>query len=245
MLDPQPDPDNTGGGIAAQKSKSLPNQRRDFFLRVIIFANGEIAHKAPILDFIQKGDFIIAADGGARHCLSLGLFPKLVIGDLDSLTKEEIQTLEQNGTNFERHPPNKNETDLELALFSAIQYNPKEIIIFGALGARWDMSVANLLLLAHPDLISTPIRVLDGPQELSLVQGDHVKEIKARPGDMGSLIPLLGDAKGITTSGLEFPLDGETLRFGATRGVSNVMRKSTARIALEEGLLLVVLIEDR
>ena len=245
MHDPQPDPDNTGGGIAAQKSKSLPNQRRDFFLRVIIFANGEIAHKAPVLDTIQDGDFTIAADGGARHCLRLGLFPKLVIGDLDSLLEEQIQTLEQNGTIFERHPPHKNETDLELALFKASQLDPEEIIIFGALGARWDMSVANLLLLAHPDLISRSIRIIEGLQELFIVQGGQVKEIKAGLGDTVSLIPLMGDAIGISTSGLEYPLENETLRYGATRGISNVMRANIARIALEAGLLLVVLIRDR
>jgi len=212
---------------------------------VILFANGEIQHPQPILEFIQDGDFIIAADGGARHCLSLGLLPKLVIGDFDSLTEAELQTLESAGAELQRHPVAKDETDLELALLKARELNPDEVIIFAALGQRWDMSVANLMLLSHPRLKALPIRIMDGSQELFLFSGGQEREIRAQPGDTVSLIPLMGDAKGITTSGLEYPLENETLIFGATRGVSNVMSANLARMQLKEGLLLVILIKDR
>ncbi|MBL6980777.1 MAG: thiamine diphosphokinase [Anaerolineales bacterium] len=213
-------------------------------MRVIVFANGEIQNPKEILGFVDEMDILIAANGGARHCLSLALFPKLIIGDHDSLTEAEIQTLEQGGAELQQHPANKDETDLELALFKAKEFNPEEIIIFGALGARWDMSVANLLLLAHPGLKLTPIRIIDGFDELSVLQSDQVKEIFAQPGDTISLIPLCGDAKGISTHGLEYPLEKGTLRFGATRGVSNVISENQAWITLEEGLLLVVIIKD-
>lgn len=212
-------------------------------MRVIVFTNGELQHPQSVLEIIQDGDVLIAADGGARHCLSLGLFPKLVIGDFDSLGEVELHELENAGAVILRYPADKDETDLELALIKAREYGPGEIIIFGALGARWDMTLANLMLMAHPDLASLNIRIIDGPQEISLLRGSQSKQIHGQPGDTVSLIPLLGDASGISTRGLEYPLEKGTLRFGATRGVSNVMRTQLARVQLDEGLLLVVLIK--
>ncbi|MBC8497221.1 MAG: thiamine diphosphokinase [Chloroflexi bacterium] len=213
-------------------------------MRVIIFANGELQHPQSVLEIIQDGDVLIAADGGARHCLSLGLFPKLVIGDFDSLSEAELRELEEAGAEILRHPTDKDETDLELALLKAREYKPKEIIILGALGARWDMTLANLLLLAHRELGSQKIRIIDGYQELSLLRNGESMEIHGHAGDTVSLIPILGDARGISTQGLVYPLKNGTLHVGASRGVSNVMKNQYARVELEEGLLLVVLIKD-
>jgi len=208
---------------------------------VIIFANGEIQYPQDVLDFIAEGDVLIAADGGARHCLSLGLLPKLVIGDFDSLTGAELDDLERAGVELEHHPIDKDETDLELALFKARELNPLEVIIFGALGARWDMTLANILLLAQWGGTSLPMRIVDGPQELTLLHNKQSKEIHGQPGDTVSLIPILGDAKGITTQGLQYPLDDGILHFGTSRGVSNVMKTQLAHVELEEGLLIVIL----
>jgi len=213
-------------------------------LRVIVFANGNLHHPETVLEIIQEGDIFIAADGGARHCLSLGLLPKLVIGDFDSLTVKELEELENAGVDIHRHPANKDETDLELALIKAKEHNPEEVIIFGALGARWDMTLANIMMMAHPEFTLLNIRIIDGPQEISLIGGGQIKQIRGEKGNTVSLIPLSGDARGISTYGLEYPLDNGILRFGATRGVSNIMQSQHARVQLENGLLLVVTNRD-
>ena len=213
-------------------------------MRVIVFANGELGHPQGILEVIQNGDVLIAADGGARHCLSLGLLPNVVIGDFDSLTEGELLELEKAGAEILRHPAHKEQTDLELALLEARQYKPEEIMIFGAMGARWDMSLANLMLLAHPDFFPSKMRILDGTQEISLLRDGQSMQIHGQKGDTVSLIPIMGDAKGIYTQGLEYPLVNGRLRFGTARGVSNVMQAKKARVQLEEGLLLVVVIGE-
>jgi thiamine pyrophosphokinase len=183
---------------------------------------------------------LIAADGGARHCVSLNLVPQIVIGDFDSLSAKELSALESAGTQIIRHSTRKDETDLELALHKAQEYQPQEILIFGALGARWDMTLANLLLLAHPAFTATNTRLLDGPQEIRLLQSGQTASLIGKPGDTVSLIPLQGDAYGITTNGLEYPLKNETLKFGATRGISNVIEAEDATIQLRQGLLLII-----
>ncbi len=209
-------------------------------MRVIVIANGEFADGAELAASVQQGDILIAADGGARHCLSLGLLPRLVIGDFDSLTPNEVQTLSQSGTPIIQHPRQKDETDLELALRQAIVFSPDEIIVYGALGLRWDMTITNLLLLAHPDFATRDIRLVDGRQEIFLLRGETSRTIHGQPGDTVSLIPIQGDTSGITTQGLEYSLNDERLVFGTTRGVSNSLLGHEAQLQLASGLLLII-----
>jgi thiamine pyrophosphokinase len=117
----------------------------------------------------------------------------------------------------------------------------KQIFIIGALGDRWDMTIANILLAAHPDLSHIAIRFLDGSQELSILRGEGQIDFDGKPGFLVSLIPIAGDARGITTYGLEYPLNNETLYFGTSRGVSNVISKSHAQIYIREGVILICL----
>lgn len=213
-------------------------------MRIHIFANGLLDETDRENIRIAAGERVIAADGGLQHCLRLNIQPDLVVGDFDSLSEVELEALEESGVQLERHPVAKDETDLELALAAAARWGADEVRVYGALGARWDMSVANLLLLAHPDYQSLSIRLIAGRQTLRLVQAGETVQLHGQSGDLVSLIPLRGEAAGVRTVGLAYPLRGETLNFGYTRGISNVMQGSTAQISLEEGLLLCVQATD-
>jgi thiamine pyrophosphokinase len=208
--------------------------------RTIIFANGLLTDPASARAAMGAADRLIAADGGLHHLLALGLRPHVLIGDLDSVEPAEAQTTEVSGTRIERFPPRKDQTDLELAVRLACAEGATDILIFGALGARWDQTLANLLLLAHPDFRPVRLRLVDGAQQIYLIQGQAV--IEGRPGDTVSLISLQGDAHGVTTHGLEYPLDRGSLAFGSTLGVSNVLLGSQARVTVEEGLVACVVI---
>jgi thiamine pyrophosphokinase len=207
-------------------------------LRAIIFANGGFTAPPELL----PSDLIIAADGGGRHCLALGLTPHLVVGDFDSIDPEQLTLLRQAGAELIRYPTHKDYTDLELALQHARQRGAEQVLVLAALGGRWDQTLANVLLPAAHQFADLPIHLLDGNQEISLVHAGQTQILQGSPGDTLSLIPLMGDALGVTTHGLEYPLQGETLSFGSTRGVSNVLLGEQARISLEAGLLLCVVI---
>lgn len=142
---------------------------------------------------------------------------------------------------LERHPAAKDETDLELALYAARRWEAAEVLIYGALGARWDMSVANLLLLAHPDFQDLQIKLIAGSQTVTLVRGGERLRLQGKPGDIVSLIPLRGDVHGVQTEGLQYPLRDESLLFGATRGISNVLQGEQAAVSLESGELLCII----
>lgn len=206
-------------------------------MRAVIIANGPLTQPVTL----QPDDLVIAADGGSHHCLSLGIRPQVVIGDLDSVSNEEIERLSALGAEIITYPRRKDFTDLELALLEAQKRGADRVLLLAALGARWDQSLANLLLpAAMPGL---RISLVDGQQEIHFVRPGETLEIRGKTGDIVSLIPLGGDAQGITTHGLEYPLFGETLRLGSTRGISNVLlgqeiNAGRASVMLETGLLL-------
>ena len=211
-------------------------------MRAVIFANGRFPDPAAHRHLIRPDDLIVAADGGTAHARALGLAPHVIIGDLDSLEPGLRAELAEAGTQFLAHPPAKDETDLELALLYAVQQGAEEILILGALGGRIDQTVANLLLLAHPTLAWVRARVVEGNQTAFLIRGEAL--IEGAPGDTVSLIPLGGDARGVTAEGLRWPLHDDTLRFGPARGVSNVLLGRQARVRVREGTLLCVVIHQ-
>lgn len=209
-------------------------------MRAIIFANTELHDLDATKRLIQPSDVLIAADGGARNCLALGLTPSVVIGDFDSLSEQEQSQLESAGAQLIRHSARKDETDLELALLHAKSLEADEVIVLAGLGARWDQSLANLLLPAHPHLEGLDITFIDGNQLIGTIYDQ--RRIKGNPGDTVSLLPIGGDVTGVITMNLEYPLSDETLFFGTTRGMSNVLVENEASVTIKSGVLLCVLI---
>ena len=208
-------------------------------MRAIIIAAGQ-SLDGDCPRWIDKEDLIIAADGGARRALAWGLDPHLVVGDMDSLPAADRTALEARGCRFVQHPRAKDETDLELALARAAQEGAQEIVILGALGGRLDHTLSNVLLLALPALEGLSVRIVSGAQEAMLLRAGETVSLEGQPGDLVSLLPLGGDARGVTTEGLAWGLEGDVLNFGASRGVSNEMTAPVARIELDRGYLWVV-----
>ncbi|MCX6072300.1 MAG: thiamine diphosphokinase [Chloroflexi bacterium] len=209
-------------------------------MRAVVVANGHLSHPALDGACLRPDDWVLAADGGLRNCTLLGINPAVIIGDLDSVSPSDLPPLQSAGVTIVQHPERKDETDLELALAYAVAHGSREILVLGALGDRWDQTLANALLLASPTLEAVLIWMVDGLQQVALARPDRSIALHGHAGDTVSLLPLAGDALGVTTSGLEYPLDNETLLFAATRGVSNTLLGTTATVQITAGLLLVV-----
>lgn len=206
--------------------------------RSIIFANGSLADPEPVRRFINPANLLIAADGGTRHALALGLTPSVIIGDLDSLTVDDRRWTVERGAQLVEFPRDKNETDLELAINYAIDQGCTEIVIVAALGGRLDQTLGNLSLLTDPRLAALDIRLDDGVEEVIFVR--ERCQVTGKPGNTVSLLPWGGDVTGVRTEGLRWPLNRETLYPYKTRGISNELMADTASIEIESGLLLVV-----
>jgi thiamine pyrophosphokinase len=204
--------------------------------RIIIFANGDLPNPEKARTLLRADDFVIAADGGVRHALALGLTPRVLIGDLDSLPKGF------DASNFEGEivlfPKDKNETDLELAIQHALTLAPDQVLILGALGGRMDQTLANIALLSDAKLSGFDIRLNDGVEEIFFCR-DQV-QVEGRSGDIISLIPWGGEVAGVVTSGLQWALNDETLYPDKTRGISNEMTGDAATVSIKSGLLLLI-----
>ena len=205
-------------------------------MRAVIFANGDASDPDIVRHWVAQADLIIAADGGTRHALSAGVLPQVVIGDLDSLADADREQLDRSGVQPIVYPTHKDYTDLELAVRYARGQQATEIIIFGALGGRWDQSLANVMLLAAPELAQVPVRLVDHALSIQVIR-DRA-EIAGRVGDTLSLIALSGDAHGVTIEGCEYPLHEAALPLGATLGISNVFAQPAAKITVRQGLIL-------
>ena len=206
--------------------------------RAVIFANGELRSVDIVRKQIQSHDFIIAADGGQRHLQTLGLRPDLLIGDLDSLSQQEIDGIQSSKVEVMRFACQKDETDLELAIHAVIQRGFQDLLIIAALGGRLDQTLGNLSLLLRPELTDCQVRLDDGCEEVWLVRSSLT--IYGRAGERLSLLALGVAARGIQTEGLQYSLHGETLEAHQTRGISNVMTSSVARISLSSGPLICI-----
>jgi thiamine pyrophosphokinase len=206
--------------------------------RALIFVNGEIVNPGAARSLVQPDDIILAADGGARHALALGVIPSAIIGDLDSLTASEVRVFDDMGVHILRFPQAKDETDLELALSHAIRAGHTPIIIIGAYGGRIDQTIGNFALLASPAAIRANVRLDDGITESFFTSSKAI--IHGKPGDIVSFIPWGSPVEGVSTEGLAYPLNKETLFPDRTRSISNQMLARTAQVKLKLGLLLCV-----
>ncbi len=209
-------------------------------MRILVAANGIYDPLIDVLSWRKQTELLIAADGGSEQCLRAGVVPDIVIGDLDSISEKSLNRLKSENKKILPYPIEKDFTDLELALKYAVDHGASEVIVLGALGARWDMSIANVMLLGADFLKNVKVRLVAENQETFLIRGGEQAEIQGEPGDLVSLIPMEGDAQGITTSGLRYPLRDEKLIFAGTRGVSNQLSVHRALIHLKLGSLLCI-----
>jgi thiamine pyrophosphokinase len=193
---------------------------------------------------VKDGALLICADSAGEAALAWELTPDFLVGDMDSITPAALKTLsEMPGVQVKAVKPEKDETDLELAIYFALDFGATEITICGGVGGRLDHTLANLYLLAMPRLMTPQVRsrILSEQEEIILLRPElSPLELKGTGGQLVSLFPFKGDVDGIYTQKLYYPLNNETLYFGPSRGISNVMLDIDAIIEIKSGLLLII-----
>ncbi|MGH3132674.1 MAG: thiamine diphosphokinase [Gaiellaceae bacterium] len=204
---------------------------------VVVVAGGE-RPRAEAVQLVAAGTPVVAADRGLEHALALGLDVTIAIGDFDSASPEAVARAEADGVRVERHPPDKDATDLELALDAALELHPARILVLAGVGERLDHLLSALLLLGSQRYAEVELDAHIGSSRVHVIQAERALE--GEPGELLSLLALHGPAKGVRTGGLLYPLAGETLEPGSSRGVSNVFAAPTATVGVERGTLLAV-----
>lgn len=206
---------------------------------VIVLVGGEPTEPAHVdRSILPPGAFVIAADSGLAHATPWGLTVDVVVGDLDSVDRGELDAAIAGGARVEEHPAAKDETDFELALATARDAGARRVLVIGGAGRRLDHLLGNLLLLGSDAWAGLEIQARIGPAHVWVVRGEVV--INGEPGDLITLLPVGGPAFSVQTTGLRYPLHAETLPAGTPRGVSNELIHTQATVRLAGGVLLAI-----
>jgi thiamine pyrophosphokinase len=204
---------------------------------VVVVAGGEAPGRQAALA-VPAGATVIAADSGLEHAVALGLDVAIAVGDFDSASAAAVADAVARGVRVARHPAAKDATDLELALEEALALRPDRVVVLAGEGDRLDHLLSLLLLLGAGRFADVVVDAVVGDARVHVVRGERV--LAGAPGELVSLLALHGPAEGVRTEGLEYPLEGETLEPGSSRGVSNVFVGESARVAVERGVVLAI-----
>lgn len=200
-------------------------------MKCAIFAGGEIKD----LSFIDvSDDFIICADSGYKYARELGIVPDMIIGDFDSYTDELPENIE-----IYRSIPEKDDTDTMLAVKTAISRGFTEIVLYGALGKRFDHTFANVQTLLYAHENGCTMRIADADNEITLQSAGEIYYPK-RDGWYFSIFALTDTAVISEYSGVKYPLENYTLTSSFPVGVSNEITADSAFLKISSGIVLVV-----
>jgi thiamine pyrophosphokinase len=206
----------------------------------IVFAGSGSVAPAVRAQLPGEAD-VIAADSGLAVAHGLGVRVDVLVGDMDSVDAAAVEAAEAAGTNVQRHPAEKDATDLELALDAAVARGARKIVVIDGGGDRLDHLLGNLLLLTSAALAGVEVEAFTGTARFAVARGgDPPVTIRGEPGSLVTLLPVGGPARGIVTTALRYPLRDEELAPGTSRGVSNELAAEAASVELVSGVLLVV-----
>ena len=207
-------------------------------IETVMVVAGGTSGPAPVPFAFAEPDLVVAADAGVDRALALGLQVDVAVGDFDSVTQAGLAAVELAGGRVERHPRAKDATDLELALNIALAAGPRRILVVGSESGRLDHLLASLLLISAPSYAGVEVDALLGGTHVHVIH--RSRTFAGVPGELVSLLAMHGSAERVTTHGLAYSLQGETLADGTSRGVSNVFAEPIACVTLEKGVLLMI-----
>lgn len=206
--------------------------------RTVLLLNGTAADPAWHCRQIRPTDYIICVDGGANLARRLGIVPHRIVGDLDSITPDTRTYFESQGCEFDIYPREKDLTDTQIALAIAGERGDREVLLLGALGGRIDHSLANIFSLVP--LAEQGVDLILAEPEQNLYITNHRLDLDGQVGELVSIFALTTTVGGVTTSGLQYPLQEAVLRQDQPYAVSNVLTDGQAWVEVGEGVALII-----
>lgn len=203
--------------------------------QVVIVAGGDLRTRIPS----PGGAIVIAADSGYDHAHAAGIPVDVLIGDLDSISPTGRRHAAATGVVVTEHPADKDFTDLELALRIAVDRGATSIDVYGGEGGTVGHLVAGALALTSSLLDGIDVRWHVESGTVRVARPGHPVSVSGTPGDVITIVPV-GNLVGVTTTGLQWQLDGDALDAGSTRGVSNRLEQSPATVRTDAGTALVI-----
>ncbi|WP_223588567.1 thiamine diphosphokinase [Neobacillus bataviensis] len=211
-----------------------------------ILAGGPEDLLPDLKEYEEENTIWVGVDRGVFHLLKCNISPVIAFGDFDSVSPEELQFIESKVEELKRFKPEKDETDMELALNWALEQNPEKIRIFGATGGRLDHLFANVQLLLNPLRAKKTVDIclIDRNNLLFLKEPGTYTIKKMNAEKYISFVPLTLTVSGITLEGFKFPLKNQHISLGSTLCISNELISDYGTFSFSEGILIVIRSHD-
>ena len=197
----------------------------------------------PHLSHSEKEDITwLGVDRGVYFILEMGITPDFAVGDFDSVTEKEWEIIEDKAPAIRRVQPEKDETDMELALMWAVKQNPSYIKVFGATGGRLDHLMANAFMLSyyqkqHPNV---KMEIVDIQNQLSIYYPGKYELDRDSQKKYISFIPLKSEVAGLNLTGFKYPLVDQRVHFGSSLCISNELIQQSGTFSFEKGILMLI-----
>lgn len=198
--------------------------------------------------FLENRSFdkIIAVDGGLAAVSRLQLKPDAIVGDFDTVKEQVLAEYKASSDKiiWETHKPEKDETDTELALDTAIRLGCCELILLGATGGRMDHFIGNLQLLYACLKKGVEAAIVDKKNWISVLDKGRTFQSGTLWGKYISFLPLCGEVKKITLTGFKYPLFEKDIDVGTSLCISNELSGMEGSIDFESGVLICIQSHD-
>jgi thiamine pyrophosphokinase len=201
----------------------------------------------PDFSGYQGDDTIwVGVDRGVFHLINRNIIPVKAFGDFDSVSEEELSIIEHQVSGIKKYKPEKDETDMELALNWALDQKPEAIHLFGATGGRLDHLLANVQLLLNPLKANNPVNVyiIDEKNYVFLKEAGHYSLEKMPSKKYISFVPLTLEVTDLTLEGFKYPLKNRHIYLGSTLSISNELISDYGTFSFSKGILIVIRSND-
>ena len=190
-------------------------------------------------------ELYVGVDGGCLKLLEQGLPLDMAVGDFDSVSETDLNKIRIQAKQVIQSIPEKNDTDLELALKAVFEAYPEAIItVYGAFGGRLDHFLSNIFLPTDPDLAPymDQIQLVDGQNRL-IYRPAGCHEIQPDPAM--SYVGFMPVGQGhLEITGAKYPLHQDNYFLKAMYG-SNEFLDQPIQVSLDRGYLVIVYSKDR
>lgn len=211
-----------------------------------ILAGGPEELLPDLSEYNEENSIWVGVDRGVYHLLNRDIHPTIAFGDFDSVSQEEWKFIKEQVSELKQFKPEKDETDMELALNWALDQDPDTIRLFGATGGRLDHLLANVHLLLNPLKTKSSIYVtlIDRYNKIFLKNPGRYTIEKRQREKYISFIPLTLDVTDLTLEGFKFPLKNRHISLGSTLCISNELISDYGTFSFSEGILIVIRSHD-
>lgn len=201
----------------------------------LIFSGGSVIGT----EYLPKNyDLTISADGGYLNALKFNIIPDICMGDFDTLKSNIDLSCE-----VIKFPPEKDDTDTMICIKKAISMGFDTIYIYGALGGRFDHTMANLQSLEYIKNKNVKGYLIDN-QNIVTVQGIGKEKYPNRGEYKYFSIFSLAEKSVLSSSGLKYQLNNTVLTRDFPLGVSNEFQEDFSQITVHSGLVLISYSKD-